>query len=151
MQNRTTANVVSTNVTRGHVTDLRAARSASIPLPAHHQNRTPAKGQLMARHVSGNIPLGVHSLLAGFASMYGVCAMATGKSNTTGALILKYSVFAVLLASCCCSGVKAGMSICTALLAPLLAWTGAYDATDCESSKRKKFREGHRNTKQTKS
>ena len=42
MRSRTRASAVSTQVSRGDTTDLRVVCKASIPRPAHHQNKIPA-------------------------------------------------------------------------------------------------------------
>jgi len=119
--------------------------------PTLHQNSTPAKGQLTARHVSVSMPFGTHSLLAGFAMTYGSCAMPTGKSRATGTRIRRYSILAARSAASCCSGVSVGISILSGGLTAFLDWAGAYDAIDWETSKSRKYRDGHSDKKQRRS
>src|SRR5713226_7726860 len=145
------ASPVSTQVSRGDTTDLRVACKASIPRPAHHQNKIPANGQVKALHSSGSIPLGVHSLLSGLARMYGNSARTTGKLSSTGTRIRRKSILAALSAACCCSFVIGGGAISVTVSDSLVAFAGLCDSIDRDTSKIKKPRIGHRASKQTES
>src|ERR1700730_2631725 len=145
------ASAVSTQVSRGDTTDLRVACKASIPRPAHHQNKIPAKGQLKALHSSGSIPLGVHSLLSGLATMYGNSATRTGKLSSTGTRICRKSILAALSAVRCCSCVIGGGAIRGIHSDSPIAFAEVCDSMARDISKIKKPRIGHRARRQTES
>ena len=125
IQTKTAAKTVSTKVTGGEITAFRVDRSASTPRPMLHQNRSPAKGQLISRHVSVIMPFGAHSLLAGLAMTYGSCVMSTGKFRAKGNRIRRSSIFVAQSAASCCSGVSIGISMLIAGPIVFFEWVGA--------------------------
>lgn len=64
-RNTATAITVSGQVICGLTKRRRPAINASMPRPAHHQNRIPMIGQLSTRHVLRLIPFGLQSSFAG--------------------------------------------------------------------------------------
>jgi hypothetical protein len=122
--------------------------AASTDLPKDHQKSIPANGQLRVRQTSGNIPLGTHSLFAGFTGTYGNCAMRTGKFRARGPLFRISHVLRTASTLRCLSGVSGGTM--TSIL-PVRFGLDEYEAMDPITPKSRKFRTGHKSTKQIKS
>jgi len=149
--NRIRAHAVSIEPMRGCTTDRRAAGSASKLLPKNHQKKMPTNGQLRALQVSGIIPFGTHSRLAGLTRMYGNCATSTGKFSANGAFVRMSATLVATSSVRCNSGVIEGTTSHLGSRTTTLSFGVGreYESIDSTTPRIKLPRTGHKSARQT--